>query len=96
MFVNKLPFFITFSRGVQNGTVESLANRCLFSVAAKLISVLNLYHHYSFRVTTTLEDNEFEQIQECYFSLNTCVLDKYIPEIKQSLYTVRNNTHKIY
>ena len=43
MFVNKIPFFITLSRGIKFITIEALDNRQTKTVCKKLVTVIRLY-----------------------------------------------------
>ena len=43
MFVNKLPFLITVSRGLRFGTVEFLTNRQIPTVTAAFHQVVQTY-----------------------------------------------------
>jgi uncharacterized membrane protein YgcG len=84
MFVNKIPFFITTSRGLHFGTVEHLPNRQVPTVIAGLKRVLGIYHRRGFRVTTVLADPEFQPLQDTFspVSFNFCAQDEHVPDIE--------------
>ena len=63
MFVNKIPFLITVSRGLHFGTVKSLPNHQIPTVGAALSRVIDTYRRHGFRVTTALADLEFNTLQ---------------------------------
>jgi hypothetical protein len=51
MFVNKIPFLITVSRGLHAGTVKNLANRQVSTIGTTFTRVIQLYWQWGFRVT---------------------------------------------
>jgi hypothetical protein len=69
MFVNKIPFLITTSRGLHFGTVENLPNRQVPTMVSGLTRVLQVYRRRGFRVTTILADPEFEPLQATFGKL---------------------------
>jgi hypothetical protein len=60
MYINKLPFLITYSRSLRFATVEFLDNRQTPTIHKKLQNVFNLYHHRGFTITKLFADPEFE------------------------------------
>lgn len=62
MFVNKVPFFITVSRALKFGTIESIPNRRVSTIKDCLNKVITLYSARGLKVTTILADHEFELI----------------------------------
>jgi uncharacterized membrane protein YgcG len=98
MFVNKIPFLITTSRGLHFGTVENLANRQVPTVHAALKRVLAVYHRRGFRVTTLLADPEFQPLQEIFapVSFNLCAQNEHVPEIERYIRTVKDRTRSGY
>jgi hypothetical protein len=85
MFVNKIPFLITTSRGLHFGTVENLPNRQVPTVVGGLTCVLQVYRRRGFWVMTILADPEFEPLQATFgqVSFNFCVQDEHVPEIER-------------
>ena len=96
MFVNRVPFFITISRNLKFGTVEALSNRKAVTITEKLKSVVKLYQHRGFQVTTILADPEFEPIRASFPSLNCCGADEHVPEIERYIRTVKDRTRSTY
>ena len=84
MFVNKLPFLITISRGLHFGTIESLPNCQIPTVTAALSRVVQTYCWHGFCIVTTLVDPEFEPLQTSFgdISFNFCAQNEHIPEIE--------------
>jgi hypothetical protein len=63
MFVNKLPFLVTISRGIKFGTVESIKSRKLKELLTAIKSVKQLYALRGFKVTCTDVDNAFQPMR---------------------------------
>ena len=98
MFVNKLPFLITVSRGLHFGTVEFLTNHQIPTVTAAFRQVVQTYRRRSFRITTTLADPEFQPLQAVFsdISFNFCSQDEHVPEIECYIWTVKDRTRSGY
>ena len=96
MFVNRIPFLVTTSRKVKFGTVEALPDRKISTVVAKLQSVIQLYNHRGFRVTTIAADPEFEPIRPWFPMLNTCAAGEHVPEIERYIRTIKDSTRSTY
>jgi hypothetical protein len=98
MFVNKIPFLVTTSRGLHFGTVENLPNRQVPSVSDGLKRVLQVYHRRGFRVSTFLPNPEFEPLQASFapVSFNLCAQDEHVPDIERYICMVKDRTHSGY
>jgi hypothetical protein len=98
MFVNKIPFLITASRGLHFGTVKNLPNCQIPTVADGLKHVLPVYHRRGFRVTTILADPKFQPLQATFesVSFNLCAQDKHVPDIECYICTVKDWTRSGY
>ena len=89
MFVNKIAFLVTVSRNLK--FVEDLPNRQVSTIRDnKLRSVLRLYRHRGFRVTTLLADQEFEALQEYFPFINTCGADEHVPDVERMIRTIKD------
>jgi hypothetical protein len=62
MYINKLPFLVTYSRSLCFATIEFLDNRQTPTIRRKLQSVFNLYHHRGFTIIKLSADPEFEAL----------------------------------
>ena len=84
MFVNKVPFLITVSRGLHFGTVEFLTNRQVPTLTTAFTRIDQTYHRCGFHVATTLGDLEFEPLQAQFgdISFNFCAQNEHVPEIE--------------
>jgi hypothetical protein len=89
MFVNKLPFFITLSREIKFGTVESIPNRQVATIRNCLEKVVRLYKNRGFTVSSILADSEFEPIWPWFPTLNTATADEHVLEIEQYICTMK-------
>jgi hypothetical protein len=98
MFVNKIPFLITTSRGLHFGTVKNLPNGQVPTMVSGLTCVLQVYRRRGFRVTTILADPEFKPLQATFgqVSFNFCAQDEHVPEIEQYIRTVKDRTRSGY
>jgi hypothetical protein len=84
MFINKIPFFITISRHIHFGTVESIADRQSSTIAAALTRVISIYRRRGFHVGSVLADPEFEPltIHIPDIPFNFCAQDEHVPDIE--------------
>jgi hypothetical protein len=92
MFVNKIPFLLTISRGLHFGTAKNLSNRQVMTVSTALKCVIALYAHCGFKICAINPDPEFEPLQEelpCQV-FNFCTQNEHIPEIKCFVQTVKD------
>ena len=98
MFVNKIPFLITVSRGLHFGTIELLPNHQILTVGAALSQVIDTYHRHGFWVTTALADPEFEALQLILpaVAFNYCAQNEHVPEIERYIRTVKDRTRSGY
>jgi len=98
MFVNKIPFLTTISRGLHFGMVEVLKNRQVPTVAAALDNVLRTYRRQGFQVAKCNADPEFQPMQNSFTSttFNLCSEDDHIPEIERYIWTVKDRSRSGY
>jgi hypothetical protein len=96
MFVNKVPFFVTISREIKFGTVESIPNRQVTTIKNCLTKVMQLYSGRRLIVGAILADHEFELIRPWYPNLNTTTADEHVPDIERHIRTVKERTRSTY
>ena len=84
MFVNRVPFLVSQSRGLNFLTVEFLPGRTAKSLAARIEQIRHLYARGGFTVGTILMDNEFEKLRPLVpgININTTVAKEHVPEIE--------------
>ena len=62
MFVNGLPFLVTFSRNIRLTTIEYLPSRTAYQLTENISKVVKLYARVGFTIRTTLMDMDFEKL----------------------------------
>ena len=96
MFINKIPFFITLSRGLHFGTVEAIRDREVSTIVRRLTTIIRLYTLRGFHITVILADPEFEPLRRSFPQLNTCAADEHVPDIERYIRTVKDRTRSTY
>jgi len=98
MFVNTVPFFITISRGIRFGTVESLNNRQVPTIKRCLNNVIATYRRRGFQVDTVLADDEFSALRHELpgVDINCCGADEHVPEVERYIRTVKDRARSGY
>jgi hypothetical protein len=96
MYINKLPFLITYSQSLHFATVEFLDNRQTATICKKLQSVFNLYHHRGITITKLFTDPEFEALHPWFPCLDTCRANDHIPDIECFIRTVKDRSRSTY
>ena len=64
MFINGIPFLITYGKGVGSITVEWIPNRTKTQLALNLKKVFQLYSGGGFYIETVLIVMEFEKVKD--------------------------------
>ena len=62
MFINKIPFWVTISRNLNFGTVETLGDNMVPTIIHKIKAITGFNEYCGFHVKTILADPEFEAI----------------------------------
>ena len=100
MFINKIPFFMTYSRYIRFGTIEVLPNRQSKCIMAALKTVKSIYTKRGFRIVHLLMDNEFEPLRgdlsTLHITLNTVAEAEHVPDIERYIRTVKERTRSTY
>jgi hypothetical protein len=98
MFVNKIPFLATTSRGLHFGTVENLTNRKVPTVCKALQKAQEQCSRRGFDVTAVHADPEFEPLQAAFGQLqfNFCAQNEHVPEIERFIRTVKDRARSGY
>jgi hypothetical protein len=96
MYINKLPFLITYSRLLRFATVEFLDNCQSPTLRRKLQSIFNLYHHRGFTITKLFADPEFEVLCPWFPCLDTCSANNHIPDIEWFIRTMKDRSRSTY
>jgi hypothetical protein len=98
MFINKIPFLLTTSRGLHFGTVENLNNRRVPTICKALDKVRAQYTRRGFRVTAIHADPEFMPLQAAIgqVQFNFCAQNEHVPEIERYIRTVKDRVRSSY
>jgi hypothetical protein len=100
MFVNKIPFFMTISRNIRFGTLESLPKQSAKSILGSIKKRKQLYSQQGFRITHMMMDGQFEMLRgdlaSMQINLNTVSNDKHVPDIEQHIRTIKEQTRSMY
>ena len=98
MFINKVAFLITVSRGLRIGSVHALDNRQASTVRDSLLFVLNKYERRGFRITTIMADEEFEPLIHLMpaYTFNLCGADEHVPDIERYIRTTKDTIRSAY
>jgi hypothetical protein len=98
MFVNKIPFLVTIGRGIKFGTVETLKDRQIPTVAAALYNVLRAYCNRGFKVTECNADPEFQPLEGKLegTSLNLCAQDEHVHDVEQYIRSIKDRARSGY
>ena len=92
MFVNKIPFLATLSRGIRFGTVSALPNRQTSTIVNRLKQVVRIYRHRGFKIRAIFADSEFEPIRPSFPFLDTASADDHVADIERYIRTVKDRT----
>jgi len=98
MFINKVAFLITVSRGLRIGSIHALDNRQVSTVRDSLLFVLNKYERRGFRITTIMADEEFEPLIQLMpaYTFNLCGADEHVPDIERYIRTTKDTIRSAY
>ena len=97
MFVNGIPFLMTFSRNIRLITTEHVPSRTAKSLANSLIKVMKLYARGGFVVRLALMDKEFDKITDFVglLEVNTTAAREHVGEIERTIRFVKERTRCI-
>jgi hypothetical protein len=100
MFVNKIPFLVTISRGIKFGTAETLTDRKHPTIMSAIKHVVALYSKRGFRVSDAHTDNKFEpmraDLMDANVNLNVASNNEHVPEIERHIRTVKDRMRCMY
>ena len=97
MFVNGIPFMITFSQNIRLVTTEHVPTRTARQLAKSLMKVVKLYARGGFVVRLVLMDMEFDKIKDLVglVEVNTTAAREHVAEIEQEVRLVKERTRCI-
>ena len=89
-FINKIPFLLSMSCGLNFMTVEVLPNRQSKTIQEKIHSICKLYQGHGFTVDSIYADSEFETPRPDFPFINTSDADDHQPDIERAIRTVKD------
>ena len=91
MFVNKIAFLVTFSRGIGLITVEHLPTRNAGQLARNLVKVSMLYNRAGFKIQTILMDMEFDKVKPLlpHVIVNTSAAREHVGEVERKIRVIK-------
>ncbi len=91
MFVNGLPFLVTYSQGLSLVTIEHLQSRTTKRLVHTLERVFRIYATAGFVIQTALMDMEFEKLKSMmpHMALNTTAAREHIREVEQKIRVIK-------
>ena len=100
MYINKIPFFVTYSRHIRFGTIEVLTDRKSKTIMAAMKVVKSIYSKRGFKIVHLLMDNEFEpqrgDLAMMHITLNTVAEAEHVPDIERYIRTIKERTRAVY
>jgi len=94
MFINKVAFLITISRGLHIGTITVLENRQVKYVQQFLEQGLKQYEKRGLTIESILADDEFTPLVYSMptYTFNICGADEHVPDIERYISYVQPRT----
>jgi hypothetical protein len=98
MYINKIPFFLTISRGLHFGTVETIRTRHMDVVLKAVKRMIGQYTRRGFRVDAIHADPEFTPLQAALprIGFNFCAQNEHVPDIERFIRTVKDRVRSAY
>ncbi len=84
MFVNRVPFLVSVSRGINLITAEYRPSCMAKHLAVGITRVMDSYLRGGFHVGTVLMDNEFKKLGNLLpiLVVNTTAVEEHVPEVE--------------
>jgi hypothetical protein len=91
MFMNGLPFLVTFLRGLSLVTIEHLQLRTAKRLVNTLERVFRIYATAGFVIQTALMDMEFEKLRTMmpHVALNTTAAREHVGEVERKIRVIK-------
>jgi hypothetical protein len=91
MFVNRVPFLVSASRGLNLLTAEHTHSQTTKNLAKGIHRIMDLYARGGFQVGTVLMDNEFESLRSLVpiIVVNTTAAKEHVPEIERCIRLIK-------
>ena len=98
MFVNKIPFVVNVSRGVNFTTVEFVSQKLKTVLANSICKTFHFYKNNGYIIKTFLVDRDFECVCDsfpCEKNLNTTVKNKHVPYIDHKNHVIKEHAREL-
>ena len=89
IFINKLPFIVSISRGIKSTTVEYISNRNKESLINSINKIVNNYKSRGLTVQMMYSDPEFEFLEGRIPCTNTAGARDHMPEVDQQIQVIK-------
>jgi hypothetical protein len=91
MFVNRVPFLVSISRGINLVTAEHMLSRTTKQLTADIRRIMDLYSCRGFQVGTVLIDNKLEKLSVLIpiLVVNTTVAKVHVPEVERRICMIK-------
>jgi hypothetical protein len=91
MFINRVPFLVSISRGINLVTAEHTPSRTAKQLAAGIRHIMDLYLCRGFQVGTMLMDNELEKLRVLIpiLVVNTTSAKEHVPEVERHIQLIK-------
>ena len=97
MFINKLLFLVSISRGLKFNTVEYLSSKNDIALVTSIDKLVSYYKSHGLHVGTMSVDPEFQFLEENVLStnLNTTGARDHVPEVERRIQVIRERMQNI-
>jgi Reverse transcriptase (RNA-dependent DNA polymerase)/Zinc knuckle len=100
MFVNKIPFLITISKGIKFGSATHLQDKKKDTIKNALYRICDAYKGRGFKVILVKADHEFESLRadmtKIGVEMNITARDEHVPEAERYIRTLKERTRATY
>jgi Reverse transcriptase (RNA-dependent DNA polymerase)/Zinc knuckle len=100
MYVNKIPFLVTTSRGIRFGTAEMVERTSNKVMLKAILQVKQLYSKRGFNLHTIVMDGEFEclraPLSDMGITLNVTSRDEHVPEAERYIRVIKERVRAIW
>lgn len=100
MFVNKLPFLMTVSKGIKFITAECVPNRQEDTILATILRIKKMHNLQIFWIRQVNADPEFEKLRadlaDNQIALETVADDEHVPETERCIHTTKERARALW
>ncbi|KAL7466217.1 hypothetical protein ACHAXS_006508 [Conticribra weissflogii] len=91
MFVDRVPFLVTVSRGIKFITIEHTPQQTVYQFKQSLTRVMQIYARAGFTVQTILVDGQYEPLKQQLLNIvvNTTASSEHVGEVERTLRVIK-------